>query len=287
MLLALLVYASCTSRIDNEQQVLSELYGSEIQLLDGLTCEIQGTSVRVNPADADYTIICYIDSAGCTPCRMKLPLWDEVVNELSAYDSDVLFVMILGSRRDAKIESNLERESFQHPVCYDSTGLFAASNPLPHGSPYHTLLLDGDSRVVCVGNPVFNPKIRDLYRRVIAGDSASRSKPLSLNATYAVGALHPGDTVSRQFLLANNTDSTLTVQEPVTSCECMTAYASADTLRPGSFMTLSVAMSADTVTGHFVRYVDLFFNEKETPERLTIHGYVTNRQTHAQHKNES
>lgn len=256
--------------------MLSQLVGKEIIIPENLTFSIMDKEVDIDFEDADFTIITYIDSAGCTSCKMKLPIWDNIINEFKADDSvTVDFAMIIGSPKTKKIDFVLRRDDFGHPVCMDSLGAFIASNSLPEDEAYHTLLLDSDRKIVAVGNPAINPKIREVYRQAITGNPKPKPR-MCTPAAMALGAVTPGDTIERQFLMVNSADTTLTVQEIVPSCDCTSAIISTDSIPSGAEAIVTIKLIADSTAGAFSRYVDVFFNERNNPERFTLHGFIIN-----------
>ena len=268
--------AAC-ERHAEQREAVTALMGREITLPEGLQARILDATVDFEPG-ADFTVLCYIDSAGCTPCRMKLPVWNEVINSYKAIPGrDVSFVMILQSPDTAETGYNLRRDNFMHPVAMDRAGSFAAVNSLPPDEATHTLLLDADGRVAAIGNPALNPKIRDLYRRIISGSDEAppkTDKPLCQNPVVAVGAVGAGDTVTKRFALYNPGASPLTLQELVGSCDCTVATASTDTIAAGGSAMITVSIAADTVPGPFLHWVDIYYNERDCPERLTLHGLL-------------
>lgn len=267
---------ACSSRLSHEQEMLSQLVGKEIIVPENLTFSVMDKEVDIDFEDADFTIITYIDSAGCTPCKMKLPIWDNVINEFKADDSvTVDFAMIIGSPKTKKIDFTLRRNEFGHPVCMDSLGAFTAANTLPDDEAYHTLLLDSDRKIVAVGNPAINPKIREVYRQAITGNPKPKPRMCS-TAAMALGAVTSGDTIERQFQIVNSADNTLTVQEIVPSCDCTSAVISSDSIPSGAEAVLTVKLIADSMVEAFNRHVDVFFNERNNPERITLHGFIIN-----------
>ena len=272
----LLMLAACERHAEQREAVIA-LMGREITLPEGLQARILDATVDFEPG-ADFTVLCYIDSAGCTPCRMKLPVWNEVINSFKAIPGrDVSFVMILQSPDTTETGYTLRRDSFMHPVAMDRAGSFAAVNSLPADEATHTLLLDADGRVAAIGNPALNPKIRDLYRRIISGSDEAppkTDKPLCQNPVVAVGAVGAGDTVTKRFALYNPGASPLTLQELVGSCDCTVATASTDTIAAGGSAMITVSIAADTVPGPFLHWVDIYYNERDCPERLTLHGLL-------------
>lgn len=51
----------------------------------------------------------------------------------------------------------------------DSANSFERNISLFQKSEFQTLLLDRNNRIVAIGNPVHNPKIKDLYLKIIQG----------------------------------------------------------------------------------------------------------------------
>ena len=268
---------SCGSRERSAAVALMKEYvGSEVRFPEGLVYMVKGDTVVYNPGDADYTIVTWIDSAGCTPCRMKLSLWDRVINELkSAGDAEVRFIMILQSSRTDELTYALMRDNFRNAVTFDNENKFGSMNSLPKAENCHTLLLDGDNRIVAMGNPAINPKIRKLYREIISGgaDETDINKDITGERTYATGVLEKGEQVSKMFILSHTGSTTLTIEEMVGSCDCITGESAKSELGAGERIEISVSMEADSTAGVFERYVDVSFKERETPVRLMLHGF--------------
>jgi hypothetical protein len=57
---------------------------------------------------------------------------------------------------------------FHRTVFYDPDGSFERLNPhLPANEQFHTFLLNEDNKVILVGNPVHNEKLKNLYLAVL------------------------------------------------------------------------------------------------------------------------
>ncbi|MDE7236519.1 MAG: DUF1573 domain-containing protein, partial [Paramuribaculum sp.] len=134
---------------------------------------------------------------------------------------------------------------------------------------------------VSVAHPVLHPNLRHPHRPLITGSKQQTERGLAANPNCAVGIAHPQDTIQKQFLLANQGSQPITIQEIVPSCDCVTAIASTDTIAPGNSTMVTVSLVADTIAGSFRRHVDIFYNEKENPERLTLNGYLINNHNHS------
>jgi len=273
------IAVSCSGNYEKEKAALSSLFGMEIIIPDSLVCLIQKTEIDYDMRDADFKIITYIDSADCTTCRMKLPEWDKTINSfISNENVDVAFLMIVTPRKhdNDDVRDILRRLFFNHPVAIDSEGIFIKSNNLPKETAYHTMLLDSENRIVAVGNPALNPKIRNVYSRIINGEENGNIPHLCERPADAFGIIGKGDTIVRHFSLHNNTGCTLSIQEIVPSCSCISAVISSDVVSPDNTATVSVTLVADSVPGYMRRHIDIFYEEKENPERITLHGYINN-----------
>lgn len=269
---------SCNSRLSEQRDAVAALVNTEIVLPNDISCSIMGEPVKFDIADADYTIISYIDSSDCMQCKMKLFSWNHVINELkSAEDVEVKFLMILNSPQTQNIDNIIKQENFWHPISFDSIGAFEAANSLPKSNIYHTFLLDGENRIIAVGNPAINPKIRQLYKNIIYSESPYNHDSLLCNdRALNFGVVNIGDTIRKRFELVNNSECVRTIQELVTSCDCTTVTAESDSILPGKNNMVTITYVADSLTGAVSQYVDIFYIENESPERLTIYGYVKN-----------
>ena len=85
-----LCFLSCTGnkRRDNIAQVVKEWMGKEIRFPDGLTCTHMGKDTAcIDLYSESYKILLYVDSAGCTSCRLNLFDWKSIIKE-----SDTTFI---------------------------------------------------------------------------------------------------------------------------------------------------------------------------------------------------
>ena len=71
-LFLLTLWNACTKSDKEHQNVIAEMTGREIVFPEVLNYQIGDKMIDFNPSEADYKIIVYIDSTGCTikiPCR--------------------------------------------------------------------------------------------------------------------------------------------------------------------------------------------------------------------------
>lgn len=279
--LLLLAMMSCSGSNKEQQDIVAEWVGKGIVIPEGLGFQVGNIPVDYDFDAADFKIVTYVDSAGCTNCRMKLKDWEKVVNGFkSSPDVDVNFLMIVGSDKREEIEKLVKNNSFHQPVAIDSAGYFSKANPLPSKREHQTFLIDGDNKVVALGNPVYNPKIKELYARLIF-DSLNDGKTLGdeekqicKNPVRGIGVVSKGDTITKRFRFLNDTESVLTLQEVTPSCHCVSAKVDWKVLKSGEHADVEISYIADSVPQQFHRYADVWFKERPNPERLILHGFI-------------
>lgn len=271
---------SCNSSHNHdEKRVVMNWIGQEIYIPENLEYQIKDIPIQVDLNDADYKIINYVDSTGCVSCRLKLPLWDNVINEFASIeDVDIRFLTIIHSNNKKEVQYLLKLDNFLHPVAVDRENAFFKDNQLPKRSEYHTFLLDSDNKIMAIGNPVTNPKIKRLYKSLMSEDNNDNpdynDNKLFASTTKPVGIIQTNDTIRVPFYLENRGTDTYSIQALMPSCDCTSAKASATIIPPDSTAIIEVEYKSDSVSGYFRQYVDVFFNEKNDPERLIIHGYT-------------
>ena len=277
----LLTMISCSGSNKEQQDIVAEWVGKEIVIPEGLGFQVGNIPVDYDFDAADFKIVTYVDSSGCTNCRMKLKDWEKVIDGFkSSPDVDVSFLMIVDSDKREEIERIVKDNDFHHPVAIDSAGLFKKANPLPSKPEHQTFLLDADNKVIALGNPVYNPKIRELYARLIF-DSTDDEKILEdveeqicKNPVRGIGVVSRGDTINKRFRFLNDTESDLTLQEITPSCHCVSAKVDWKVLKSGEYADIEISYIADTIPQQFYCYADVWFKERQNPQRLVLHGFV-------------
>ena len=144
--------------------------------------------------------------------------------------------------------------------------MFYLLNGLPQKARYNTFLLDFDNKILAMGNPVTNPQIKELYKRIITNDSNNDlSDETSDSIARSLGAVRPIIPVSTAFSISNRDNTAYHIQEVILSCECISTSADDMIISPGDSTTITVFLSADSVSGQFCKYVDIFMKKKKRP----------------------
>lgn len=259
------VFFSCGTRQDKEEEVASavkEWTGKEILFPDSLM-GIDGEVVSVS--GNDYTILTYVDSAGCTGCRMKLPLWNEFMSSVDSVKGShrIGLVTVVHTGDVGEVRTLARTNGFRYGIAIDPEDSLNALNHFPDKPYLQTFLLDSQSEVLLVGSPVESLQIARLYRTMISenGDRCvANSEDDSYEFEYNIGTIDKGKPVSHTYYLRNETDDTLKVRKLLTSCECLSASVSESVIPPKESYSVTLTFS-DTVPGDFYRTSTVYFTD--------------------------
>lgn len=168
------------------------------------------------------------------------------------------------------------RNGFTYPVCFDEKDDFNRLNRFPGEMMFQTFLLDKENRVVALGNPVQNPKVKELYLNLINGMGESTSKEkltaVSINSTVIdFGSFPKEEKQERRFVLTNTGKGVLVIQDIITSCGCTKVEYSKEPVRPGGTLEMKVIYEAEQAE-HFNKTVTVYCNVGDSPIRLTVKG---------------
>lgn len=271
ILLLISTVVSCDSATQSNRDAVSETVGRQIFIPDNLIVRVKNDTIDCDFSDASFKLLVYVDSSDCTSCKMKLGKWIDIVNEYkNITDGDLNFLMIVNSHNDEEISYFLERDNFLLPVAVDTHGSFRSLNKIRKENEYQTFLLDESDKVLALGNPTINPKIRSLYRGILSEGTKEEPKEY---ISLPKGVVMQNDTVFATFRITNPDEANYTVEELVPSCDCMEVH-SLDIMPSHGFLDVSLNMVPDSLESYFYKYVDVFFTHKEQPIRLSVYGFI-------------
>ena len=281
LIMCVWVLASCQeSREEAMLRLVNEWNGKEIKFPSRSVFTIQGKDTVNFPfQEADYKVVTYIDSVGCTSCKLQLPRWKALVAEVdSMTNGRVPFLFYFHPKDMKELRYLTRRDDFKHPVCFDENDELNNLNHFPADVTFQTFLLDKANKVVAIGNPVHNPRIKDLYLEIITGKSETKSKQVltavSVDQTEKdFGKFSYSQKQEYTFLLTNTGNSVLAVQDVITSCGCTKAEYRKEPVRPGGTLEVKVIYEADAA-GYFDKVVTIYCNAENSPISLRIKGFA-------------
>ena len=188
----------------------------------------------------------------------------------------VQFLFFFFPKRGAEIYQSLLADRFKYPVCIDEEDSF---NKLYSFPSFQTFLLDKDNKVKAIGNPVHNPKIKELYMKILMGEETTgTNEGINLMTEVSIDStsLYLGnfDWEKEQkvvFTLKNTGDNTLVIDAVSTSCGCTKVEYDKEPVRPGGSVDLHVSYKAEHPE-HFNKTITVYCNTKASPLLLKIMG---------------
>ena len=134
LVLGLCVCLLVSSCEESEKERLSRLVieweGKEILFPTHSTFTIQGKdTVDFQFQDAEYKVVTYVDSIGCTSCKLQLHRWKEFLSEVdSLTNGNVSFLFYFHPKDMKELRYLTRRDAFTHPVCFDEKDEFNQLN---------------------------------------------------------------------------------------------------------------------------------------------------------------
>ena len=235
-------------------------------------------SVDYRIPDAEYKVLVYVDSVGCTSCKLQLLKWKELIAHVdSATNGNVPFIFIFQSKDDRELRYILKCDNFDSPVCIDRNNRFNSSNRFPQDITFQTFLLDKDNKVKVIGNPVHNLAVRDLYLKQITGIQYQEALPKTTleteQAEYDLGTVKEGTTKKQAVTVRNTGTSVFKLKGFTTSCDCTEATCDWKELQPGESGTVTVSYEAEQ-PGDFYRTVEIYGNIPNNSLMVSFIGTV-------------
>ena len=279
LLLLSLLTACKENNKEKFAQLVQEWQGKEIVFPQNMAFTRFVTEpVDYRIPDAEYKVLVYVDSVGCTSCKLQLLKWKELIAHVdSATNGNVPFIFVFQSKDDRELRYILKCDNFDRPVCIDRNNRFNSSNRFPQDITFQTFLLDKDNKVKVIGNPVHNLAVRDLYLKQITGmqyqEALSKTTLETEQAEYYLGTVKEGTTKKQTVTVRNTGTSVFKLKGFTTSCDCTEATCDWKELQPGESGTVTVSYEAEQ-PGDFYRTVEIYGNIPNNSLMVSFIGTV-------------
>lgn len=267
------------------EKVIKEWTGKKINFPQGVRCiSMNKDTTCISPDSTPYKILIYIDQAGCISNKLQLYKWNTLIEEVrNEMQGLVNFQFYFQPKDIRKIQSILRRDTFEYPSHIDIDGKLNKLNNFQEDSRFQTFLLDMDNKVVLVGNPVNNPHIWDLYKRII-----KREKNISVSNQYGkhsitslkvekqileLESLKTGKTTTASFMLKNTGNNPLIIAHVSTTCGCTVPEWSKEPILPNKTTEITVQVTPSD-KGYFRKAIKVYCNIKNRNIILVISGMV-------------
>ena len=280
ILFLLFLLAACReNKKEQFARLVQEWQGKEIVFpQDMVFTRFVTEQVEYRIPDAEYKVLIYVDSTGCTSCKLQLPKWKELIAHVdSTTNSNIPFIFVFQSKDDRELRYILKRDNFDRPVCIDRGDGFDKLNKFPQEITFQTFLLDKDNKVKVIGNPVHNLAVRDLYLKQITGMQYQEALPKTTletdKAEYDLGTVKEGTTKKQTVTVRNTGTNVFKLKGFTTSCDCTEATCDWEELQPGESGTVTVSYEAEQ-PGDFYRTVEIYGNIPNNSLMVSFIGTV-------------
>ena len=279
-IMCLWLLASCSeSREEAMLRLVNEWKDKSVIIPVRSVFTVQGKDVvDFNYRDAEYKILVYTDSIGCTSCKLQLPKWKRMIAEVdSLTGGSVPFLFYFHPKDPKELRFYLRRDNFTYPVCFEEDDYINRLNRFPSDMTFQTLLLNKENKVVAIGSPVLNPKIKDLYLEIITGKKKGTDKSVTtvsiVDSEKDFGDIPLNEKREHVFKLVNTGDKPLVIYDVVTYCGCTKAEYVKEPVRPGETLDLKVIYNAED-KGRFRKNLTVYCNVENSPLKFSISGTV-------------
>ena len=279
-IMCLWLLASCSeSREEAMLRLVNEWKDKSVIIPVRSVFTVQGKDVvDFNYRDAEYKILVYTDSIGCTSCKLQLPKWKRMIAEVDSLTGGrVPFLFYFHPKDSKELRFYLRRDNFTYPVCFEEDDYINRLNRFPSDMTFQTMLLDKENKVVAIGSPVLNPKIKDLYLEIITGKKKGTDKSVTtvsiVDSEKDFGNIPLNEKREHVFKLVNTGNKPLVIYDVVTSCGCTKAEYGKEPVRPGETLDLKVIYNAED-KGRFRKNLTVYCNAEDSPLKLTVVGTV-------------
>ena len=143
LLSILFLLTSCKENKKEEvARLVQEWQGKEIVFPKNITfTRFVTDTVDYQIPQSDYKVLIYVDSTGCTSCKLQLPKWKELIAYTdSVTGNNIPFLFFFQSKDDKELRYILKRDNFNRPVCIDRNSELDKLNRFPQNITFQSPL---------------------------------------------------------------------------------------------------------------------------------------------------
>ena len=285
LLVLLPIFFSCKNEQKEKEkhiaQLVNEWQGKQIVFPENLIFTrylTDTTDFRI--PQSEYKVLVYVDSIGCTSCKLQLHKWKELIEYTDSVTQEkVPFLFFFHSKDYKEIRYLLKRDGFDRPVCIDMDDRLNKLNKFPADMTFQTFLLDKNNKVTVLGNPVHNTAIKDLYLKQITGKESPTKNMLKTTAEATpteidFGTFDKSEIKEANIEIKNTGDNPLVIVDVSTTCGCTAATYDKRPAKPGETLRVEIKMTPKD-TGFFDEVVTIKYNSiNNQPVKVGIKGNV-------------
>lgn len=280
IILILFSLFSCGNQKKKDIALLLQAWsGKEILFPANLTFTVQGKDTIDFSMLGKYKILTYVDSIGCISCKLQLGKWKTFMKEVDSLEiNSVRFLFFFSPEKRRDFLGKLKLEKFTYPICVDEKNRLNELNHFPvTDMNFHTFLLNQDNRILAIGNPIHNHRVKELYMNIIQGKTITKEKELTQTeiqvkeSTISLGHFNWQEKQKVHFTIYNVGKRPLVINDVSTSCGCTSVDYPTQPVRPNDSISLRVIYKADNPE-HFNKTITVYCNAESSPLVLKIMG---------------
>lgn len=230
---------------------------------------------------SSYKILMYVDSIGCTSCKLQLHKWKEFIQEVDSLTYGAVPVIFVFHPKDLReISYLLKRDGIDVPVCVDVDDELNVINRFPSHQQFQTFLLNDENKVLYIGNPIHNTRIKEMYLSEISNNTyqasaqSLRNTQITVDKTgFDLGTIEKGNAKSVSVAIKNTGNSPFMIFDTRASCGCTHIEYEKKPISPDSITSISITYNADD-RGHFNKTVSVYANIENSPLIIKLKGSV-------------
>lgn len=136
----------------------------ELQKIHGRKIEFPESTL----SKEKFSIVHYIDSIGCTSCKLKKEQWKMFYDKMrkKGVAANIVFISHPHIYTDVR-EILFDVQTDNIVIMNDSTNDWFKKNDIPENELFYTLLVNKDKEIVTVGNPTYNENIAHLMFKIM------------------------------------------------------------------------------------------------------------------------
>jgi hypothetical protein len=156
-----------------------------------------------------------------------------------------------------------------------------AVNRFPTHQQFQTFLLDDENKVVFIGNPVHNLRVKEMYLSEISqnayqsrGTPSSRNTQIEVdNTEFDLGTIPKGEAKTVSISIKNVGESPFMIFDTRASCGCTHIEYEKKPVHPDSTTIVSITYNADD-RGYFNKTVSVYGNMDNSPLIIRLKGNI-------------
>ncbi|MEQ3161584.1 DUF1573 domain-containing protein [Parabacteroides goldsteinii] len=279
-ILLMLTFLSCSQKGKEPfTDFIKEWEGKEIVFPDNMAFIRYATDSMDYSMDSTYKVLTYVDTTGCSSCKLRLDEWIGLIKQTdTVVPGKLSFVFVFQPELRDELPALLETTGFELPVAIDVENRFQHLNNMPQGDILlQTFLLDPQNKVVMIGNPVYSARIWPLFIKKALGKTVQADKTkntiVELDSTSAyLDNVTVGETHTVYFNLRNVGKVPLSIISLSTNCRCTKAFPEKQVVLPDDSVKIRVEYTPSH-KGMFRESVRVICNTEKNPV-LRIKGVV-------------